>query len=83
MPHRWSLRSTRVIKNYNNGKFRKIDKSILENNLVDDLLNLGFSYEQSIGCLSYLEKKDLNHALDFLNNIEEKLSITINNVKVK
>ena len=71
MPHRWSLRSTGVIKSYNNGKLIKKDKSLLENNLVNNLLDLGFTYEQSIGCLAYLEVKDLNHALDFFHNFED------------
>ena len=46
---------------------------IIDNNLIDKLLSMGFSYERSIGCLSYLERKTINNALDFFENIEPKL----------
>ena len=70
MPHRWSPLSTGAIKSYNNGKkIKKKKNNEIENNLVDELMDLGFSFEESVGCLDYLEKKDLNNALIFLFEI--------------
>ena len=67
MPHRWSPLSTGAIKSYNNGK--KLKRNEIENNLVNELMDLGFSFEESVGCLDYLEKKDLNNALIFFFEI--------------
>ena len=74
MPHRWSPLSTGAIKSYNNGKKKKIikpkaNKDIFESDLIIDLMNFGFTFEESIGCLAYLEKKDIKHALNFFFEI--------------
>jgi hypothetical protein len=78
--HRFSPYSTRAIKGRKNGvRKKKIHKvashSQLENELSDDelvwqLLSLGYSFDQSIGCLSYIEKKTINCAIDFFEKNE-------------
>ena len=71
--HRFSPFSNGGIKKTKNNKKKKLTKEQIDNNLIDKLLSMGFSYERSIGCLSYLERKTLNNALDFFENIEPKL----------
>tara|TARA_Y100000991_G_C21871962_1_gene305533 strand:- start:2 stop:223 length:222 start_codon:yes stop_codon:yes gene_type:complete len=71
--HRFSPFSNGGIKKTKKIKKKKLTKEQIDNNLIDKLLSMGFSYERSIGCLSYLERKTLNNALDFFENIEPKL----------
>jgi hypothetical protein len=74
--HRFSPYSTRAIKGRKNGvKKNKQNKHIhnKENTLVDNLLELGYSYERAIGCLSYIENKTIEEALNFFEFIEPLL----------
>ena len=41
-----------------------------DDELVWQLLSLGYSFDQSIGCLSYIEKKTINCAIDFFEKNE-------------
>jgi len=69
--HRFSPHSNRGIKGRKNGvrvpKPPKPTKAELENNLVNQLINLGYSFERANGCLSYLDKPEINLALDFIS----------------
>tara|TARA_B100000524_G_scaffold347416_2_gene249341 strand:+ start:1038 stop:1268 length:231 start_codon:yes stop_codon:yes gene_type:complete len=71
--HRFSPYSTRAIKGRKNGvriRKKKIDKSLSENNLVDHLMDMGYSFEEAWGCIPYLEKKNIKHAVDFIENFK-------------
>lgn len=71
--HRFSPYSTRAIKGRKNGvriRKKKIDKSLSENNLVDHLMDMGYSFEEARGCIPYLEKKNIKHAVDFIENFK-------------
>lgn len=67
MPHRFSPYSTGAIKGRNNGKKIKRKKKKTNNELllINQLVSIGFSYENSNACIPYLEEKNINHALDF------------------
>ena len=77
--HRFSPFSTGAIKRRNNGVVKKKKKNmnqkiLNDNELVNLLLDLGFTFERSLGCLSYLEKKNLENALFFFDKIEPNLT---------
>ncbi len=75
--HRFSPYSTGAIKGRNNGKKKnkkkKLTKIDKETNLLQQLITLGYDYERSNACIPYLEKIDINNALDFFENIEPYL----------
>jgi len=76
--HRFSPHSTRAIKGRKNGvktHKRKITGFEKENMLVGNLLDLGYSFERAVGCLSYIESISLDEALNFFEHIEPKLSL--------
>ena len=65
--HRFSPYSTRAIKGRKNGvKVKKKKKILNDNDLVNLLLEKGYSFEMAYGCISYLENKTLNDAIYFL-----------------
>jgi len=75
--HRFSPHSTRAIKGRKNGvktHKRKITGFEKENLLVGHLLDLGYSFERAVGCLSYIENISLDEALHFFEHIEPQLT---------
>jgi uncharacterized UBP type Zn finger protein len=72
--HRFSPHSTRAIKGRKNGvKKNKITRHNKEQLLINNLLELGYSYERATNCLVYIENTDINSALNFFELIETTL----------
>ena len=68
--HRFSPFSTKAIKKTIKKKRKKRKKKLTIDDLVLNLMELGYSFDNSIACISYLENICLNEAIDIIEKFK-------------